>query len=344
MRVDSSLNKGYDQSISFIRISAMIFIVICHLGSYFGSTTVSQFFNVGVHIFFLISGYLYGDRKIKEPVYWLFQRYIRLEIPASMWFLIIFVSKWIKSQPVPEIHEGVFILLNLQGLNFIFSSMKDLFIGPWFFTNIMGCYILMLCYLQIEKKHPGIAHVFDYGGVIPLFLFVLLGMIHISTDGALTFFIGFILKRRKYFEKPYKYNVIIAIACFAISVIGWLIGRRYLDGSVFYDEIIAPGAHVTIAVSFFIGIKWLFSVLPRLMSDITNTKLAKHLDKISIYIYISHDMLFAGPVLYILTWKYPLLLLLFIYIIAVVVFATLLYYLGTFITSQVNRLVEYLFL
>ena len=68
------------------------------------------------------------------------------------------------------------------------------------------------------------------------------------------------------------------------------------------------------------------------------------LDKISIYIYISHDMLFAGPVLYILTWERPILQLLLIYILAVVIFATLLYYLGTVITSGVTRLMEYLFL
>ena len=222
--------------------------------------------------------------------------------------------------------------------------MKDLFIGPWFFTNIMGCYILLLCYLRIEKKHPGISHVFDNCGVIPLLLFVFLGMIHISTDGALAFFIGFTLQRKKYFEKQSKYNVFVAIGYFAFSIFGWLIGKRYLDGTVFYNEIVAPGAHVTIAISALIGIKWMFVMLPRIMTGIADSRIIRHLDKISIYIYISHDMLFAGPVLYILTWDQPILQLLLIYALAVVIFATLLYYLGTFITNGVTRIMEYLFL
>ena len=344
MIVDDSSKSGYDLAISIIRICAMIFIVICHLGSYFGITAVGQFFNVGVPIFFLISGYLYGDKEIKEPVYWLFQRYIRLEIPACIWFIIICLSAWIKHQPTPELHEGVFLLLNLQGLHFIFSSMKNLFIGPWFFTNIMGCYILLLCYLRIEKKHPRIYHVFDNGGVYPLLLFVLLGMIHISIDGALAFFIGFILKRKKYFEKQSRYGAVIAIGYFVFSILGWLTAKKYIDGTIFYNEIIAPGAHVTIAISFLIGIKWLFNILPGIMNGIAKARIIRHLDRISIYVYISHDMLFAGPVLYILSWKLPLILLLFIYALAVVIFATLLYYLGSFIASSVTRLIEYLFL
>ena len=136
MNTKMQKTRQYDATVSIVRVVAMFFIIICHLGSYFSANIIAMFFNVGVHIFFLISGYLYGAKSIENTPQWLFKRYLRLVIPSVIWLLIIVLSAVFHRNELPQIHEMVFLILNLQGLNFIFSAMKDLFIGPWFFTNI----------------------------------------------------------------------------------------------------------------------------------------------------------------------------------------------------------------
>ena len=78
-----------DVSIQLIRILSMFLIIIgCHLISEFGNDILKkagQIFNVGVYIFLFISGYLYGDKIIKNKKKWYFKRLKRILI---MFFLI----------------------------------------------------------------------------------------------------------------------------------------------------------------------------------------------------------------------------------------------------------------
>ena len=71
----------------------MLFVIICHLGSYFGLAFVGQLFNVGVPIFYLISGYLYGNAEIKDIRTWLCKRLIRLYIPLLLGASVAWVGK-----------------------------------------------------------------------------------------------------------------------------------------------------------------------------------------------------------------------------------------------------------
>lgn len=52
----------------------------------------SQFFNVGVHIFLIISGYLYGKRKINSNttyIKWLIKRAKRILLPLYIFLVIL---------------------------------------------------------------------------------------------------------------------------------------------------------------------------------------------------------------------------------------------------------------
>lgn len=327
-----------DYSISLIRVFAMFFIVFCHVATQFGQDALGQFFNVGIYIFFMISGYLYGDKTVKTPGYWLYKRYIRLEIPALIWFVMLLIFNYLRGLNYPELHHFIFLLLNLQGLNFIFYSMRDLFIGPWFFTNIMCCYILLLCYLRIEEKHPGVDHIFDYGGIIPLAIFVLLSLCNIGTAGALAFFIGFRMKRKKLLAEYRKKDIVVAIVCFAVAVSLRLAGKHFIDGTLFYDGAIAQGTHVMIAAAFIVGVKWSFGALPNLVNSVARSKIVQHLDKISIYVYVCHDRTFG-----VLSWPIPLIISFMLMIVFSVMLATFLWYVGEYLTKQIDRSVHYLF-
>ena len=326
-----------DYSVSLTRVVATLFIVICHLGSHFNSILVGQFFNVGVPIFFLISGYLYGDKKINNVGDFLFKRYVRLEIPALLWLSITCISSFAKKKSFQNTHEVVFLLLNLQGLGFIFTRMQNLFIGPWFFTCIMFCYVLLVILRRIELKHSNIQIVTNKGGLLFLLVFCMLGLIHINISGALGFFIGLALKHYHLIDCPKKKSIFNYILFFLFAVSIRLLTKRMLDGSVFYDEIIVPLTHIILAVALFASIKWMFEITPRIMNRIASSKILQHLDRISVYAYISHDMLISGVLLSLFQLSISIYLSIPLYFVAVVILATALCFIGEFLTDVIDK-------
>lgn len=290
---------NYDYSISFLRVLAMFFIIICHLGTYFNINVIAQFFNVGVQIFFLISGYLYGGKRIENYPYWLYKRWLRLAIPSFLWLTITVLGRFAHHMPMPEVHEVVFLTLNIQGLPFIFPNMKDLFIGPWFFTNIMACYVLFALYKKAlsDSDHKNWINEFFtlYGGCLPLLTFIALACIGISTDGALAFFIGVRLKESGK-PKNSKANIIIAFVCLAISILVRITGKVFIDEWMVYNEIIAPITHVGISCAMLLLVKWLFYTCPKTMLYVSKSSVIQHLDKISILVYLFHPMFFNGVI------------------------------------------------
>ena len=62
--MDHSAALTRDSSISLIRLTGTVCILLCHLSSWFGIAALAQLFNVGVPVFLLISGFLYGGKAI----------------------------------------------------------------------------------------------------------------------------------------------------------------------------------------------------------------------------------------------------------------------------------------
>lgn len=146
--------EGYDFSVSLARIAGMIFIVACHIGNHFNNAIVSQVFNVGVPLFFVISGGLCADKEIKQPRQWLAQRFARLYMPLLAWALYYLISALIQQNGHLEkdtVFALVLMLFNLQGLRHFFTGFISVD-GPWFFTIIMICYALVIPYKRLEKK------------------------------------------------------------------------------------------------------------------------------------------------------------------------------------------------
>ena len=328
-------NKSeYDYSVSFIRVASMFFIIFCHLYSHYGVTALAQFFNVGVPIFFMISGFLYGNKKIGEPVNWLYKRYIRLVIPSFLWLFLYSVV----NMTIPKQQDALMIALNLHGLDFMFTRITDLGPGPWFMSIIMICYIFLLIFVKIEEKHSRIIEIFRFGGIIPLIIFVLLAFCGISISGLLAFFIGFNLKRKRLLEKRSMALFVAAVVAFAVSVGSRLISKKLLDETVLHNDIFAPLSHIVLAASIIVGIKWLFTVVPRIMNGISSSYLFKHLDRISIYVYVSHDIMF-----FVLDWKLPLYFLLPVYFVIALLTGTIMWWIGSFVTQRVDQFIKYCF-
>lgn len=80
----NNLSKSESFAISYIRVFAMLSIILCHLFQAYGVYQFSSIFNVGVQVFIVISGLLYGHKTITSWGTWSIQRAIKLYVPMVL--------------------------------------------------------------------------------------------------------------------------------------------------------------------------------------------------------------------------------------------------------------------
>lgn len=112
--------------ISLCRVFAMLLIILCHLTGWLGIPALSQLFNVGTFVFLIISGYLYADKQIDQPIKWLFGRWKKLCIPLLIWFLVVILLDVVAFKAYPGIVESVLFILNLQGIGWVITSIPTI--------------------------------------------------------------------------------------------------------------------------------------------------------------------------------------------------------------------------
>ena len=59
--------KERDTAVSAVRFLSMLMIITCHFMQYL-NIELAWWFNVGVQIFFTISGFLYGRKTVNNPI------------------------------------------------------------------------------------------------------------------------------------------------------------------------------------------------------------------------------------------------------------------------------------
>ena len=145
------------------RFLPMVFIILCHIIYYYefipGNMALVQVFNVGVYIFLIISGYLYGGKFISNFKNWILKRWSKIVIPVIILVIIDIMLLLLAGETIKPI-SFFFYALNIQGLstisNNIFSKL-NLSIANlgtlWFTTIIMVCYCLVpILQKQIKEK------------------------------------------------------------------------------------------------------------------------------------------------------------------------------------------------
>lgn len=100
-------------AISYIRVLAMSSIVLCHFLQALESNW-AWVFNIGVQIFFLISGYLYGHKHIEGWIGWFGKRFIRIYVPFVLFFIAV-IPVYAVSEKITA-KQIIVYLLDLQGI------------------------------------------------------------------------------------------------------------------------------------------------------------------------------------------------------------------------------------
>ena len=132
-----------DLSISFVRMLAMMFIVICHVMQYY-DVELAWWFNVGVQIFLCISGYLYGRKRILDILVFYRKNFVKILIDyeivvfAAVAATVLFTDTVIT---VEEIAGAVLTVSTIAGGAHL-----------WFIPTILMCYLLTPLYERIFSR------------------------------------------------------------------------------------------------------------------------------------------------------------------------------------------------
>lgn len=132
-----------DLSISFVRMLAMMFIVICHVMQYY-DVELAWWFNIGVQIFLCISGYLYGRKRILDILVFYRKNFVKILIDyeivvfAAVAATVLFTDTVIT---VEEIAEAVLTVSTIAGGAHL-----------WFIPTILMCYLLTPLYERIFSR------------------------------------------------------------------------------------------------------------------------------------------------------------------------------------------------
>ena len=262
-------------AVSYLRVIATLLILTCHILQALGNRW-AWVLNIGVQVFFFISGYLYGHKNIVNWKSWYINRFKKIYIP--------FIST-------------VFIFVILLFLfNYTFSPLNIIsyvFASQWFYGNIFGLEHLwfitavLLCYLSTPLLQS-----LKSDNILPLivlFIYSLYELFIVRYD--VKVFIPLFIFAFGYFyaclESRWKTSttiMLLTICCIVIFHTTWgdILVYNSRQNQVF---------HTYCGITFSI----LFLQLASKLRNIILLPIGHFIDKYSYEIYLIHHPLILGP-------------------------------------------------
>lgn len=130
-------------AISWIRFLSMSMIVMCHFFQHYGSE-LAWWFNVGVEVFFIISGFLYGQKEINDSIDFYRKRTEKIIPPFWIYLFLytlfmLFVNRSYIS--IRKIFDAFLGSVPYRGLEHL-----------WFIPYILFCYFITPLLETIKKR------------------------------------------------------------------------------------------------------------------------------------------------------------------------------------------------
>lgn len=272
--------------ISWLRFFAVICILICHLVQTSEIPIVriyAQFFNIGVELFILISGFCFGlQGRITDVRKWFIKRIKRIYVPYELFVVLLVIIYY-------SLDENVDLLSWLWCVSGLMVSIKGI-THAWFVAVILICYcVTPILAIFCEK---------GYGNKNLLATLILLPSVaafipnytlaaylpHIFFYGC-GYLIGANYNEIVYSRDRVVKCVLLTIASGGVRVVG----RIFLDGTVWYDNIIVIYTQYMIGISIFVFFAMVLNVVqPKRICDF--------ICRISFEVYLCHYMFIVGPV------------------------------------------------
>lgn len=147
--------KTRSNTINLIRVLSCFLIVWNHISSHILNGVFNKILwaNIGVQIFFFMSGYLYSDKEIQDKAGWLKKNIVKIIKPYWIYLAIIFPV-------IASIDIGRLSIMNVAaafiGIQGFHSSFLIEGLGQhWFISYILLCYLLTPWILYKQKNRIG---------------------------------------------------------------------------------------------------------------------------------------------------------------------------------------------
>lgn len=161
-----SIFQRRDVSISVARCVAMLLIISCHMFSYY-KYELALWLNVGVQVFFVISGFLYGTKDISSPIEFIIRNFKKILVPYWL-FLVIAVAAYYLLCPQALCMTSIIRAFSCSG------TIKGL--GHlWFVGYILFCYFLTPYLFWLRKYTESLTtkrSIYTYSFIFILFQLV----------------------------------------------------------------------------------------------------------------------------------------------------------------------------
>ena len=137
-------------ALSMIRVFAMMLIVSCHIAQCY-ELQIAWLLNVGVQIFFFMSGFLYGRKDIAiSPFAFYKKRLVKVYIPFLILVVLVVGVYAVFHLYRPNPRQLILYLFSLQWFSTPIEGLNHL----WFLTVLMIGYLLTPWAKLFNKKYP----------------------------------------------------------------------------------------------------------------------------------------------------------------------------------------------
>ena len=276
-----------EYSVSLIRTLALFMIIACHILQGLNNR-LAFYVNVGVQIFFFISGYLYGMKKIEEPVKFYKKQFIKILQPFWVLFIIILLIDVIFGFPL--IPSKLF-LGNILGLG-AFTGTHSVLSHTWFVTYILLCYLItpvLSRFIDVTDKKEFDIFKMIVSLFIIAFIFNFFGIVNFNMFWIVNYILGYIfskyyIKNKIDYKKLLDLLIMILIIFLPIRI---YIEFNLLNSSNFLILKFCDGYHVLLGSSIFVILYRIFSNYD--LKEKTK-KILDFFDKYSYFIYLVHQI------------------------------------------------------
>lgn len=276
------ISENESRAIKYIRVGSMLAIVICHiLESY--ANRWAFVFNIGVQVFLVLSGYLYGKKIVTNWKKWAVGRVRRVYVPMFLFLIIVLPLYLFFHREIFSWKAYALNYLNLQGIPFVIGEgMLQGIRHLWFVTAIMFAYF----------STPILQWLSKYADWLFPILLLCIGVSYLLAPGSFVFAASWVFL----YAIGYLYNhlnkkriydiglVLLEIALIVMIALDFNIVEAYFHplNRVFHE---VSGVFIVI-----IGIR----VLSRMkIKNIPN--IVELFDKYSFHVFIVHYFFVIGP-------------------------------------------------
>ena len=274
----------------------MLLIISCHICQYYGSE-YAWWLNVGVQIFFVLSGFLYGNKSIDEPIEWIKKQFVKI-LPPYYLFIFITIVLYLIFSPgtlsIKEIVGSIFCVGTLKGIGHL-----------WFVGNILICYILTpyldwIFRRNVERKFLSNLKMLIFLAIVLTFIGIYLHF-YFRPGHILCYIVGYVLSvtYRNYGDKViYSTMILSGVAAFALKSV--YVYLKYFKNV----KMIGLWSHFHDYSHIVLGL-FITALLLVLLYKVPRLKIASFSDKYSYEIYIVHQLFILSPLSLMALTNYP---------------------------------------